>query len=86
MKQWLSNMQKEVHVLGPLLPAGFGADNEEGTSVDIVTFLGEMLVQHGKRSVFLVKTFPFFWVPNYIIIFSSGFLWHSQLAVSFGIL
>jgi hypothetical protein len=41
MKQWLSNMQKEVHVLGPLLPAGFGADNEEGASVDIVTFLGD---------------------------------------------
>jgi len=48
-------MQKEVHVLGPLLPAGFGADNEEGASVDIVTFLGEMLVQHGNRSVFLVS-------------------------------
>jgi hypothetical protein len=47
MKEWLSNMQKEVHVLGFLLPAGFGAGNE-GASVDIVTFLGEMLVQHGK--------------------------------------
>jgi hypothetical protein len=69
MKQWLSNMQKEVHVLGPLLPAGFGADNEEGASIDIVTFLREMLVQHGNRSVFLVRSFPFFWVPNlnYII-------------------
>jgi hypothetical protein len=55
--------QKKVHVLGPLLPAGFGADNEEGASVDIVTFLGEMLVQHGKWSVFLVK----------ILSFSSGF-------------
>ena len=66
MKQWLSNMQKEVHVLGPLLPAGFGTDNEEGASVDIETFLEEMLVQHGKRSVFLVRSFPFFWITNYI--------------------
>jgi hypothetical protein len=59
LKQWLSNMQKEVHVLGPLLPVGggFGTDREEGASVDIETFLGEMLVQHGKRSVFLVRSF-----------------------------
>ena len=57
MKQWLSSMQKEVHVLGPLLPVseGFGTDSVEGASVDIQTFLGEMLVQHGKRSVFLVN-------------------------------
>jgi hypothetical protein len=54
LKQWLSSMQKEVHVLGPLLPAGFGTDSEEGASVDIETFLGEMLVHHGNRSVFLV--------------------------------
>ena len=59
-------MQKEVHVLGPLLPAGFGTDNEEGASVDIETFLEEMLVQHGERSVFLVRSFPFFWITNYI--------------------
>ena len=66
MKEWLSSMQKEVHVLGPLLPAGFGTDSEEGASVDIGTFLGEMLVKHGKRSVFLVRSFPFkfFWVPT----------------------
>ena len=63
LKQWFSDMQKEVHVLGPLLPPGYGTktqDNEEGTSVEIEKFLGEMLVQHGKRSVFLVTSFPFF--------------------------
>ena len=87
MKQWLSDIQKEVHVLGPLLPVGggFGTDREEGASVDIETFLGEMLVQHGKRSVFLVKrSFLLFWVPT-THNFSSGFLWHYQLAISFGI-
>ena len=60
VKQWFSDMQKEVHVLGPLLPPGFGSEtqkNEEGTNVDIETFLGEMLVQHGKQSVFYVRFF-----------------------------
>ena len=80
LKQCLS---KEVHALGPLLPACFGTDNEEGASIDIETFLGEMLVKHGKRSVFLVRSFPFFWFSNQN--FSSGFLWHFQLATSFGI-
>ena len=62
VKQWFSDMQKEVHVLGPLLPPGYGTtsqNGEEGTSVDIETFLGEMLVQHGKQSVFFVRSFPF---------------------------
>jgi hypothetical protein len=75
MKQWFSDMQKEVHVLGPLLPAGFGTglqNSEEGANVDMETLLGEMLVQ-----------FSFLGVQLYI--FSSGFLWHSALAVSFGI-
>jgi hypothetical protein len=60
MKQWYSDMQKEVHVLGPLLPSGYGIESqnsEEGASVDIEAFLGEMLVQHGKRSVFFASLF-----------------------------
>jgi hypothetical protein len=66
MKQWFSDMQKEVHILGPLLPSGYGIEtqnSEEGASVDIETFLGEMLVQHGKRSVFFVRFFLFFCIP-----------------------
>ena len=54
-------MQKEVYVLGPLLPSGFGIEmqkGEEGASADIETFLGEMLVQHGKGSVFFVESLP----------------------------
>ena len=64
-------MQKEVHVLGPLLPPGYGTgtktqNDEEGTSIDIETFLGEMLVQHGERSVFFVRSsFLFFCVRTY---------------------
>ena len=60
VKQWFSDTQKEVHVLGPLLPPGYGTktqNNEEGTNVDIDTFLGEMLEQYGKRSVFFVRFF-----------------------------
>jgi hypothetical protein len=67
MKQWFLDMQKEVHVLGPLLPAGYGTEIrniEEGASVDIETFLEEMLQQHGKRSLFFVRSFPFFQVPT----------------------
>jgi hypothetical protein len=67
MKQWFSDMQKDFYVLGPLLPRGYGIETqngEKGASVDIETFLGEMLVQHGKRSVFFVRFFPFFCIPT----------------------
>ena len=61
VKQWFSDMQKEVHVLGPLLPSGYGTkktqSSEEGKNTDIETFLGEMLIQHGKQSVFFVRSF-----------------------------
>ena len=64
MKQWFSDTQKELYVLGPLLPSGYGVqvetqNAEEGASADFETFLGEMLVQHGKGSVFFVRFFPF---------------------------
>ena len=60
MKQWFSDMQKEIYVLGPHLPSGYGTETqnaEAGASFDIETFLGEMLVQHGKASVFFVRFF-----------------------------
>jgi hypothetical protein len=69
VKQWFSDMQKEIYVLGPLLPPGYGIEiqntgSEEGSSVDIETFLGEMLVQHGRGSVFFVRFFPFICIPT----------------------
>ena len=63
MKRWSSDKQMEVHVLGPLLPPGYGTKTqkgEEGTSIDIETFLGQMLIQHGERSVFFVRIFFLF--------------------------
>ena len=69
VKQWFSDMEKEVHVLGPLLPPGYDTkaqNSEEGISVDIERFLGEMLIHHGKRSVFFVRSFLFFCVRTYI--------------------
>ena len=84
VKEWFSDMQKKVHVLGPLLPPGYGIktlNGEEGASVDIETFLGEMLVQHGERSIFFVRSFLFFGVVILYIIF-SGFLWLFLLATS----
>ena len=70
MKQWFSEMQKEVHVLGPLLPPGYDTktNGEEGASVNIETFLQEMLIQHGERSVYFVRSFfSLFLVRTYII-------------------
>ena len=66
MKQWYSDMQKELHVLGPLLPPGYGIETqnrEAGSSGDFETFLGEMQLQHGKGSVFFVRFFSFFYIP-----------------------
>ena len=87
VKQWFSDMQKEVHVLGPLLPHGYNTktqSSEEGTNVDIETFLGEMLVQHGKRSVFFVRTHPFFF-PFFFAIELHQFLFSRfPLALSTG--
>ena len=62
-------MQKDLHVLGPLLPSGYGTETqsrngEEGASVDIEAFLEDMQVQHGKRSVFFVRFFPCFYKPT----------------------
>jgi len=71
MKQWFSDMQKKVHVLGPLLPPNYGTETpgtEEGISNDIQAFLKEMLAQHGKQSVFFVSFGTIFWplVSEYI--------------------
>ena len=64
MIEWFSDIQKEVHVLGPLLPSGYGSESQNGElgkSVDIEAFLVKMLVQHGERSVFFASiSFPFF--------------------------
>jgi hypothetical protein len=86
MKQWFSDMQKDLYVLGPLLPHGYGIETqngEKGASIDIETFLGEMLVQHGKRSVFFVRFFRLFCIPTKIN-FSLDFVWHSLLSLTFG--
>jgi hypothetical protein len=67
MKQWFSDMQKDFYVLGPLLPLGYGNETqngEKGANIDIERFLGEMLVQHGKRSVFFVR---FFGISSFLL-------------------
>ncbi|KAF8802209.1 UDP-Glycosyltransferase/glycogen phosphorylase [Phlegmacium glaucopus] len=71
VRRWFSDTQKEVHVLGPLLPPSYGTEtqnSEEVTSSDVEVFLGEMLVQHGKRSVFFISFGTIFWptVSDYI--------------------
>ena len=63
-------MQKQVHALGPLLPPGYGTETQttEEVSSDIEAFLGEMLVQYGKRSVYFVRSYLFFSVPTLSIL------------------
>jgi len=64
MKRWFFDVRKEIHFLGPFLPPGYGTESrntEEGASVDIEKFLGEMLVQNGKRSVFFISFGTLFW-------------------------
>ena len=70
-------MQKEVHVLGPLLPSGCGIETQNGeerASVDIEAFLGEMQLQHGKHSVFFVRFFLFsaFQLNKFLLRFPLG--------------
>ena len=87
MKQWFSDMQKDVYVAGPLLPSGYGIEiqnGEEGASADVETFLGEMLVQHGKGSVFFVR-FLLSSLHSNEINSSSDLLWQYLLSLSFGI-
>ena len=72
LKRWFFDMQKELHVLGPLLPHGYGFKTrsshcEEGTNVNIERFLKEMLVQYGERSVFLVLRIFFFPLHSKVI-------------------
>jgi hypothetical protein len=86
MKQWFSDMQKDFYVLGPLLPHGSVIETqngEKGASVDIETFLGKMLVQYGKRSVFFVRFFLS--SALHLKINFSDFVWHSLLSLGFGI-
>ena len=91
LKKWFfDDLHKEVHVLGPLLPPGYGTKTQnsgEGTSVDIETFLGEMIVQHGERSVFFVRTFQCFLGVriSHLNYFFSDFLWLFPFASRSGI-
>ena len=52
---------------------------EEGISIDIETFLREMIVQHGERSVFFVRSFPSFFLAfefhTCIFFFFGPFHW-----------
>ena len=55
MKQWFSEMQKELYVLGPLLPPGYGIEtqkSEEGASVDIEMFLFSLMHPPGQLPKF----------------------------------
>ena len=81
LKQWFSDTQKEVYVLGPLLPSDIGTQNgEDGAGVDFENFLGEILEQHGKGSVFFVR----FGVLSFFVAFQlNKFLFQISFGTTF---
>ncbi|KAF4614972.1 hypothetical protein D9613_002487 [Agrocybe pediades] len=56
MRKWFSSWDKEVYAIGPLLPSGYGAQEQSDRgATEIKEFLERMLEQHGKHSVILVR-------------------------------
>ena len=83
MKQWFSDMQKEIYVLGPLLPSGYRIETqkiEEGANLDVEVFLAEMQVQHGKQ-LFFLQVYPSSLPPSELKLTTTYFL-----QISFGTL
>ncbi|KAF9559428.1 UDP-Glycosyltransferase/glycogen phosphorylase [Agrocybe pediades] len=62
MRKWFSSWDNEVYAIGPLLPSGYGAQEQSDRgATEIKEFLERMLEQYGKRSVILVSFGTAFW-------------------------
>ncbi|KAF9551249.1 UDP-Glycosyltransferase/glycogen phosphorylase [Agrocybe pediades] len=62
MRKWFSSWDKEVYAIGPLLPSGYGAQEQSDRgATEIKEFLERMLEQHGKHSVILMSFGTAFW-------------------------
>ncbi|KAF8965577.1 CobB/CobQ-like glutamine amidotransferase domain-containing protein [Flammula alnicola] len=69
MKSWLSNWNKSGFSIGPLLPLGYGVDDQSSRGdTGVETFMDAMLVRYGKRSVLFFSFGTVFWphVEEYI--------------------
>ncbi|KAF8965569.1 UDP-Glycosyltransferase/glycogen phosphorylase [Flammula alnicola] len=69
MKSWLSDWNKSSFSIGPLLPLGYGVDDQSSRGdTGVETFMDEMLVRYGKKSVLFFSFGTVFWphVEEYI--------------------
>lgn len=59
LKSWFSDWNKDVFVIGPLLPSGYGtlADSPRGSN-EIQEFLDKKQSEDGPNSVVLVRKWP----------------------------
>ena len=65
----------------PLVTALKRQNGEEGTSVDIATFLGETLVQHRERSVFFVRSLfiSYMMLLRFPLVLTTGYQFRNTL-------
>ncbi|KAH9476235.1 UDP-glycosyltransferase 74G1 [Psilocybe cubensis] len=61
-RSWYKEWNKEVYVIGPLLPTGYGTmrQSDRGSS-EVSEFLDKALVEHGEKSVTLISFGTVFW-------------------------
>lgn len=57
IKSWFSEWNQDIYIIGPLLPTGYGIDEESDRgSKETSDFLQKSLVEYGENSVMLVRT------------------------------
>ncbi|KDR73136.1 hypothetical protein GALMADRAFT_722028 [Galerina marginata CBS 339.88] len=68
-RSWLLESKKDIYVIGPLLPRGYGtvAQSSRGAG-EIEVFLDKMLLQRGGKAVLYISFGTIFWptVPEYV--------------------
>ncbi|KDR73134.1 hypothetical protein GALMADRAFT_721937 [Galerina marginata CBS 339.88] len=66
---WLLELKKDIYVIGPLLPLGYGtvAQSSRGAS-EIEVFLDNMLLQRGQKAILFISFGTLFWpaIPEYV--------------------
>lgn len=56
VKSWISKWNKEVYVIGPLLPSGYGKMVDNRGTGEIKEFMDKMLAERGRKSVILASS------------------------------
>ncbi|PPQ80127.1 hypothetical protein CVT25_001426 [Psilocybe cyanescens] len=69
IKSWFSEWNQDIYIIGPLLPTGYGIDEESDRgSKETSDFLQKSLVEYGENSVMLISFGTVYWpaVQDYI--------------------